>query len=368
MAKGLKGSFFDNASTDSDEEGVISGFDAADLAIPMGDEEEDEDQEEEEEEEVQPKKRKVVEEEEELEEEEEESEEDQENDQNEDDISEINRVALDLIDKGVLQIDEDKEYSDSEVGLADMIEDTVEVRLRERITPGYESIIDAMELGIPASEWAAQIQEVAYEDADLTDEDTQKYLVTENLKNQGLNAQQIEKKLARFESLDTLADEAEEAQALLIKRESNRVAQYNQDVQKEAFNRRKEQQDFIDDINDTIDNTKELNGQYIDRKEAKELKDYINKPVNQRGQTQYMIDRNDPKKLIQIAHLAKNGINLSKLTKQLESKATKSLRDKLDSRTDNNTSGKGKQVQEKITSSKMSQGMPWDRGNYDVED
>ena len=58
MAKGMKGSFFDNSSTTSDEEGVISGFDAADLAIPMGDEREDDEDDEEEEEEVQPKKKK----------------------------------------------------------------------------------------------------------------------------------------------------------------------------------------------------------------------------------------------------------------------------------------------------------------------
>lgn len=374
MAKGLSGSFFDQPSGETDEEGVISGFDPADLQIPLMDEEDTDEEDEEELEEEKPKKKKrQPEPEEEEDDEEEEIEEDDSDDENEsdtedDEISTLNTAALDLIDKGVLLIDEEKAYEDSELGFAEMVEDTVDARIKEKVLPGYESVLSAMELGIPAQEWVANITPVAFEDADLEDEDTQKYLVIESLKLSGLTETQIEKKLKRFIDLDTLADEAEEAQALLIKSEAKRVSEYNKQVQEELRAKKEKQESFIDSINEQIDSMKELNGEYLDRKKQRELKDYINKPVNSKGQTQYMLDRNDPKKLIQIAHLAKNGVNLSKLTKQIESKVTRKVKDSLDSRTDNGTSGKGRQVKEKINSNKMSGGMPWDRTNYDPED
>jgi hypothetical protein len=380
MAKNNQ-SFFDTATTENSDD-VIDDFQPEDLSIPLGDPEDEDEDEQEEEEEDRPapkpkaksaskKKADVEEQEEEEEEEEEEPEDDKEEEEeesDEDEISVYEATALSLIDDDVLIPVEGKNYKDSATGLAELVEDTVEAKLRARVPEEYQSILEAIEAGIPANEWAANQQQVAYVDADLEDEDTQKYLVTQSLKLQGFDADKIEKKINRYIKDGNLEEEAEEAQSVLIKDEQKRTKEYNDQLKVQVENKRKQDKEYVDSLKKEISETKEVAGFYLTKESQKELFDYLNKPVTPKGETQFMIDRNDKKKLIEIGFLAMKGINSDKLQKVAGSKAAKKLRDSLDSKSDSSSSSKGRIPKERVSQGRMQGKMLWDRDNYDPDD
>lgn len=370
MSKGLSNGFFDQSNVADDSVEVISGSDQEDSNIPYL-EDEDEDEEEEA---PKPKSKKSakskveVEEEEEEDdeeelEEEEEDEDEEESDESEDEDEEetqIEKFGMSLIERGVLIPDEDKEYDPTENGLAELVEDSIEFKLKERVKPGYESILAAMEMDMPVEDWLSLVQpEEDYENADLTDLKTQKILISRNLQFQGLTKEQIDKKIARYEKLDQLEEEAEEAQTLLVQRDGQRVANNNTAVLKEREDRQKVQKETLDNIRKEIYNTKEISEMFISKKEQKELDDYLTKPVNTKGQTQYMIDRNDPKKIVKAGFFLKNDIDASKLSKVAKSKITNQVKRELDQRTDRNTSTKGRQNRESIRIQGQVS-LPWD--------
>lgn len=378
MAERSKGGFFDQTSISDDSEDVLAP-DPSTLQIP--------EYEEEEEEEKPRRKPKVKEVEEETEEEEEDEEEETEEEEEEsdekpeddfeDDLTDVNKVALSLIERGLLILDESKikedgtsSYSNSLNGIAEMVDDTLEARMKEKIAPGYESIIAAMEMGLPASEWLQAVApEDDYENADTTDLDTQKILVSRKLEAEGLSKEKIQSKLTRLEKLDLLEDEAEEAQEFLIKKDKERIAESNKKIVDEQNKAKEAQKKVIDSINKEIDESNEILGFYVSKKEKKELKDYMTRPVNTKGQTQYMIDRNHPEKLVKAAYLLKNGVDSTKVTKVLKSAATKEVKDELSKRTDKGTSGKGRAARESTKVDRMSNAVPWgDTGPIEIED
>jgi hypothetical protein len=373
----LKGSFFDSSDDSEDsKEGVIDNPTQDDLNIPMLDlEDGDKTDEEEEEDKPAPKTKKSLkadkpDDEDEEEEETQDDPKDKEDPKDEEDDNEspFEILATSLIEKAAFIPKEGKDYDDSEEGILELVNDTVEARIKSKVIEGYDSILDAMELGIPAQEWVAQVTPVDYENADLTDEDTQEYLVREALKVQGLKEDKIEKKVASYKKLETLAEEAEDAQEILVEKEQERIAAYQESIKTAKVNAEKEQKQRIEKIYKEIDDTKEIAGFTLSNKEQKELKDYITKPVNGKGETQYMIDRNHPDKLVKNAYFAMKGVDVKKLTKVAESKATSSLRDKLSAATDRQSSGKGKTAKEKINTKPSSVGLSWLDGNREVED
>lgn len=151
--------------------------------------------------------------------------------------------------------------------------------------------------------YAAQQQQMNYDNLDIENEDVQRTVIRELLKTNGYTDSQINNKLERYESADMLEEEAEDALSRLkvIKQQETERLQQEQ----EAARRQAEEQNrqFFNDVNTQITNLTNIRGISIPKEDRKALFDYIFK-VDADGVSQYQKDfnKNLSKNLIESAY------------------------------------------------------------------
>jgi len=180
---------------------------------------------------------------------------------------------------------------------------------------------------------------------DITNESDQRAIVAEDLKNKGYNKIQIDRKLKRYEDTGVLEDEATES--------IDAIKEYNKKIQekllddnkKQSEQTVKQQQKFVDDVQNSIKSIKDVVGIPISNKERREISDYIFKrDVN--GFTENQLDfQKDPiVNLIENAFFQKNkDVLLDKIKVKQESDVTKKFKKKLENTKDKkakNSSGR----------------------------
>jgi len=151
-------------------------------------------------------------------------------------------------------------------------------------------------------------QSIEYDSLDIEDEDNQKMAVRDYLKLSGYTDEQISKKIERYEDADMLADEAEDALERL-KLYQQRQVEEQQAYQEQIRRQQQEQaQQFVTNLNSTIDNLKSIRGVTIPKEDRKLLFDYITK-VDANGLTQYQKDfnKNMVNNLIESAYFTMKG-------------------------------------------------------------
>ena len=151
-------------------------------------------------------------------------------------------------------------------------------------------------------------QSIEYDSLDIEDEDNQKLAVRDYLKLSGYTDEQISKKIERYEDADMLADEAEDALERL-KLYQQRQVEEQQAYQEQIRRQQQEQaQQFVTNLNSTIDNLKSIRGVTIPKEDRRLLFDYITK-VDANGLTQYQKDfnKNMVNNLIESAYFTMKG-------------------------------------------------------------
>lgn len=190
--------------------------------------------------------------------------------------------------------------------------------------------------------------------ADISNEDVQKKILTENFTRLGYTPEKTNKFLSRYEDTGTLQEEAEDALESLKeyrKEKAEALLVQQENVRKEQ---QKAQQKFYGDVYTSIQNTDSVLGIPISAKEKKELHDYIFKPEAD-GFTKYQKDyAKDNKNLIESAYITMKGNTLiQKVTQKATSQAAKNLQDKL--------ANKGKRVKNSSVHSSQSNTLgAWD--------
>lgn len=151
--------------------------------------------------------------------------------------------------------------------------------------------------------YAAQKDQLDYENIDIENETNQRTVIRELLKATGYTDKQIENKLDRYEANDMLEEEAEDALSRLkvIKQQETEELQRKQ----EAMLKQQEEQNkaFFDDVNAQIGSLTNIRGIAIPKEDRKALFDYIFKTDNT-GMSQYQKDfnKNLSKNLIESAY------------------------------------------------------------------
>lgn len=118
------------------------------------------------------------------------------------------------------------------------------------------------------------------------DENNQKLVVKEFLKEKGFNTKQIEKKLAKYEDAGLLEDEAEDALEALREIKEQKKEQLLAKQRKDAEEAQKRQQEFFTNVVNEIKGMDNIYGVAIPEKDKKELLDFIFKP-DANGVTRY---------------------------------------------------------------------------------
>ena len=188
--------------------------------------------------------------------------------------------------------------------------------------------------------YQAQQRSMSYDNIDIEDESNQKAVVRDYYKLQGMNDEQINRKIERYEDADMLEDEATDAVNYLKAYEAQQ-AQYMAQ-QQEAKRQAQEQQamQFVEDLNNGINSLTNIRGIAIPKEDKKALYDYITK-TDADGLTQYQKDfqGNLVNNLLESAYFTMKGdALLGEANRNGQTSAASKLRNMLRHQTKNHSS------------------------------
>ena len=144
----------------------------------------------------------------------------------------------------------------------------------------------------------------------------QKLVVKEFLKEKGLSAKQIDKKITKYEDAGILEDEAVDALEALKDIKAERKEKLLEEQQKSAREAQKQQQTFFNNVVSEIKGMDSIYGIEIPEKDKRALLEYIFKP-DAEGVTKYQKDyAKSLKNLITSAYFTMKGDSLITIAKQ----------------------------------------------------
>ena len=149
--------------------------------------------------------------------------------------------------------------------------------------------------------------ELDIDTADIEDEDVQKKVVGDYLREKGLNDKQIERKLIKYEDAGILEDEANDALEALREIKEQKKEQLLENQRNAAEASRKKQQEFYTNVVEEINGMKDVRGIKIPDNDKKTLLEYIFKP-DANGVTKYQKEyAKSVKNLIESAYFTMKG-------------------------------------------------------------
>ncbi len=168
---------------------------------------------------------------------------------------------------------------------------------------------------------------------DLSDENNQKAIIRDLLKEQGYSKERIKRSLERYEDAGVLEDEAADAKETLEELREKNSERLLEDQKKQRKALLEQQQNYIKDVEKEVNSFESVRGIPISEKEKKQLMDYIFKPTAD-GRTKYQKDYlSDNKNLIESAYFTMKGdAFVQKVQRKANSDAAKNLKQRLSSK------------------------------------
>ncbi len=264
------------------------------------------------------------------------------------DMTENFKTLLYLNDKGILNLDEDAEYEDSEEGLKQAIQDhltkekeTFEASIGEE----EKELLEFIRNGGSVKDFIESKDVIDYEDLDLTDERTQFNLLIEHFESMGYSEEEALDSAKLASETGTL-----EKQALIAQKKLISLSKKTSEQQLETLKKAKEARELElvkqqEDYKKTILSTRSLKGFELKEAEAKQLYEFITKPVDKSGATALQKTNTEENKLA-YAWLLMKGFNLDKLQKQAETKVVNKIKTSIGSHRDSLAKTKTTNIQQ----------------------
>ena len=236
----------------------------------------------------------------------------------------------------------DDEKPQSVEDLVDYIKDVVE----ENSTPQYadERIAQLDQYvkrgGRFEDFYQTQQRAISYDNLDMEDESTQKQVVRNYYKLQGMSDEQINRRIERYEDADMLEDEATDAVGYLKAYEQRQQEYLAQQQEAQRVEQERQSVQFMNDLNEGIANFSNIRGIAIPKEDRKALFDYITK-TDADGLTQYQKDfqGNLVNNLLESAYFTMKGdALLGEANRNGQTSAANKLRNMLRHQTKNHSS------------------------------
>ena len=265
-------------------------------------------------------------------------------------VTNLNDLMEKLAEEEVLFIDEEKEYDLSFDGLKDMIEET-KAKTTTKAIEDYENnfdeegkkILEILRSGGSIEDYIASKNQVDFSSVPLHDSEgnpitqNQIYLLEDLYKMEGYEKDEIAEKIDVLTKAGLLEKEANIARKKLSswQKEQEQV----QEKQKLEENRirveaeKKEAEEFKNQVL----NLDEVAGFKIDKKQAEKLYDYITKPIDKEGNTQFKKDDTFENRML-YAYFAMIGFDKEQLSKEIRTKQAINFKKKLSNYKDSNAS------------------------------
>jgi hypothetical protein len=236
-----------------------------------------------------------------------------------------------LADESILIVDKDKKYDDSLEGFANIVKDTVEVKLNEKIESLPEDIKRLVKLGkegVNVKELLKiEEQEVDFTKVDIADVDNQKNLILDHLLLTGHNEEEANELLENYKDANLLEKQAKIAVKILGEAQTKRKAAFIEAEKAKTKALEDKRREDSEGFKNKVLSTTKIGTIEIPKAEATKLYDYMTKPVKE-GKTQYELDGNEDNRLM-LAYLMMNKFDTTKLEKKVETKKTKEIKQAL---------------------------------------
>lgn len=139
--------------------------------------------------------------------------------------------------------------------------------------------------------YQTQQRSMSYDNVDLEDESNQKAVVRDYYRLQGMNDEQINRKIERYEDADMLEDEATDAVSYLKAYEAQQAEYMAQQQEAQMEAQQQQAAQFAEDLTNGINGLTNIRGISIPVEDKKALYDYITK-TDADGLTQYQKEFN----------------------------------------------------------------------------
>lgn len=189
--------------------------------------------------------------------------------------------------------------------------------IKENSVPQYaseevEQLDNFVKNGGNLRDYFAVDNDIDLEEIDLEDENNQKLVLKEFLKEKGFNTKQIDKKLSKYEEAGILEDESQDAAEALKEIREKKKQQLLEEQEKSAKQAAQRQQEYFDTVVNEIKGMDSIRGVKIPEKDKQILLEYIFKPTSD-GMTKFQKDwSKSVKNLIESAYFTMKGDTLVK--------------------------------------------------------
>jgi hypothetical protein len=269
--------------------------------------------------------------------EEEEVEENEEVDSEEDELE--STVVSEVLTK--LGYELDGEYADTSEGLADMTKDVASKMADDRIDEVLEAFplvkkhLDYVLSGGQSENFMqAHDPNLDYNKIELAQDDirSQKAILSDYFTQKGHDKDFIQEMLGDYEDSGKLHSKADQARQALGKVQAQQKEQMLADQKGMVQKQQAEQQEFWNNVSNTIQESKEFKGLQVPEKEKSKFFNYLSKPISKEGYTQRDVDHSEADMEVKLAidYLMYKGFNLKDIIKtKAKTQATQSLRQKI---------------------------------------
>ena len=263
-------------------------------------------------------------------------------DEDEDERS-LTETMSSFVEAGILDIvDEDKEYATGDEGFQELVTDTVQARVEAaRVKDAAARRPEVAELDTFLTEnpeatvqdFLEEQEDFDYSTVDETEGQMQLYLLQDYYLMQGYTEEEVVATIKEHQGAKSVSRHAKKAKAALVKEQEKTATARAQAKEATKLQRETQRVEQVRQYEQKILKASTIGGIAVTPEDRQKLADYILKPVDNTGAVQLSLDQNEESELLYaLLHMKK--LDLSKLSKAAETKATVKFKKKLNKHTD----------------------------------
>jgi hypothetical protein len=232
----------------------------------------------------------------------------------------------DLVEKGVLYADENKEYDINEDGIEELLEDTVDARIGSLFEENEElaMLYDVVQNGGSIQDVMEIYGDVNYSELDMSDPDTQEQVVIDYYTAKGLSEDKIARLIDSSKDDGSFLNEVEEAYSNLVYSQKMQVQEYLESLENQKIEEQEYAMEQMAILRNTIDSIEEIQGFQLDRRTKEDFYNYMTQPTRS-GMTRLQEDAQDYEKQLVMAFMYYTNFN----AEDMQNRATTNVADKL---------------------------------------
>jgi transposase len=243
----------------------------------------------------------------------------------------------DLVEKGILFADEEKEYDVNEDGIQELLEDTVNARISSLFQENEElaMLYDVVQNGGSIQDVMQMYGEVNYSELDMSDEGTQEQVVIDYYTSKGLSEDKIARLINNSKDDGSFVEEVKEAYGSLVNSQKAQMQEYLESLQQKKIEEEEYVVEQLATLRNTINSIEEIQGFKMDKRTRDDFFNYMTQPTKN-GMTRLQEDAQDYEKQLVMAFMYYTNFNAEDMQKRATTNVADKLSKALKSQKDNN--------------------------------